>query len=368
MAPADAQTLELEARALVDSRFDTQTADRDQVEFAGTLQLSAEQAVGEVDLSLIAQVYVTEEEQTVYLPEARAKFSIDPVSFLVGVDIESWSRVEAVERLSLLNQTDLERDLSGETKLGEPMVRATVLGDVGLLGLYYLPLHQERPFGPDLSPQPKAVYETEAEEFAPSFVLRFSTAIDDLDLEAIAFHGTDREPSLRPGASGPEALYPVVTQLGLGAQYLMGATFLRGEGVHVVGRPDARGRTRTDQLYTVEVEHETYDPVGLGFDVAGILSYAGSSLGEDSANDNQNDGYAGLRFTWNDVGSTEISVLAGHDFDFGSTTLTVEFERRLNDRLLLSIEAFEVFDVGRDPALSPLENAGGVRLELTTYF
>lgn len=354
--------------AIVDQSIGAPSTRRDKTEFSGVLGIQASGSAGEIDLSFNSELYFDGEESKLFLPEARAKFSLGDLDVLLGFDIESWSRVETVERLSILNQTDFARDFSGSTRLGELMLRTSVLTDVGWLGFYYLPFHQERLFGPELGFDPVPVYGPGRDERSPSFAFRYSNSFGDLDLEAIAFHGTDRTPTFRASQTGIEAFYPKVSQLGFGAQYTIESTFLKGEAIWTRGRPKANGVKDENVSYTFEIEHETYDPFGLGFDLTGILSYAGNSLGKDSSDPDQNDLYAGVRLAWDNTSSTELNMLFSRDLDYGSSTLSIGFEMRLFDDVQLTIDAFEVLDAKRDPALFPLLDSGSVKLEIIKYF
>lgn len=288
---------------------------------------------------------------------------------LLGYEIENWSVTEASELTNIINQSDLERDITGSTRLAQPMLRLSYLSNIGWFGLYYFPQSPERRFDPIFGLDGiEPIYDTDRKDKEPGAALRYQHNIGVFDLGAFVYRGLDKSPSPVLVAGLPRLRYPVVTQTGLSAQALLGDTYLRGELLHVAGRADRDGDTRDSLAYSFEVENQTYGVFGMDADLSLLMAYTGNSLGRDSTDIFQDDISLGAKLNWNNVGSTEVSLLVNHDMTYGSSFGTLSFETRLRDNLKLELDFVDFFDVDGRDTLSPLAQARHAKLQLTLSF
>ncbi|SOH95007.1 hypothetical protein SAMN06273572_10728 [Monaibacterium marinum] len=303
-----------------------------------------------------------------YVPEATLDYTTGGYDLMVGTDIESWGVTEAAELTDILNQVDLDRNLAGDTRLGQPTLRVSHLSDWGWVAAYYLPYTPERPyagvFGLDALP---VTYETSQEEWEPGFALRYAHNMGDYDFGGFVFHGLDRSPSVIAGAGGPELLYPITTQIGAYGQISLGSTFLRAEVLHNSDRVGFDGTIRAELGYTVEVEHEIYGLLDGQTDLALLAAYTGNSR-DDSVQLLQDDFSLGAKLTWNTIASPELTLLATMDAGNGTSFVTLGYERRINDAMTVELEAVTFFNVDDTDTLSPLDDAGYIRAAMTYRF
>lgn len=301
--------------------------------------------------------------------EAKLVWSPAPFEVALGYDIENWSVTEASELNNIVNQTDLNRDLSGNTRLGQPMLRLSYFGNAGRLSGYFFPHRPERPFAPVFGfDRAAAVYDTKRGAYEPGYALRYQHSFGTVDLDLFTYYGVDNTPFFRLVGGQAQLLYPKVRLSGISTQAVLGPTFLRLELQHVVGRPDRDGLRRSSLSHSIELEHELYGVFGTGADLALLAAHSGSSLGRKSTELFQNDISLGAKLTLNDVGSTEATLLATHDLDHGSTFLSLAIKRRIGDTLKLELEAVDFLNVDANDPVAPLRDAGQVRLLLTRYF
>ncbi|MGZ0189363.1 MAG: hypothetical protein ACKVH0_15390, partial [Alphaproteobacteria bacterium] len=61
----------------------------------------------------------------------KVDWATGPWSFTAGADTVFWGKTEAVHLVDIINQTDQVEDLDDEDRLGQPMLRASYIDDVG---------------------------------------------------------------------------------------------------------------------------------------------------------------------------------------------------------------------------------------------
>ena len=163
-------------------------------------------------LTPFARLDLVDDKRTHFdVREAKFDLVLDKWSATVGLDTVFWGKTEAVHLVDIINQTDGVEDLDDEDRLGQPMLKVAYLAEFGEFSAYYLPYFRERTFaGPEgrLRPNPvvrtgRAVYDTGAEEWTPSFAARFTGVFGDVDLGVSAFHGIGRDPAFFFDGVGP---------------------------------------------------------------------------------------------------------------------------------------------------------------------
>ena len=314
----------------------------------------------------------------------------------LGIDRVFWGVAEARNLVNIVNQTDLVENPNEKVKLGQPMAHLTLSGDWGVAEFFLISYHRLRTFpgrSGRLRPELRidndlATYESGAKEWHLDFAARYSHSFGPLDLGLSVFDGTSREPVIRPatfrlvqGQPVPGALaphYEQIRQFGLDAQLTLEAWLLKLEAIY---RQGARNGVRNP-----------FDPTDLGkeedyaaFVVGGEYTFSGvfesdadlSLLAEwivdgrrhRATNQYQNDLFLGARLALNDVQDAAFTLGTLIDLDYGTRTLSFEFNRRLTDSLSIKAEAILMLHVGKtDLIVHPTRRDSFVALNLTYSF
>ena len=284
-----------------------------------------------------------------------------------------WGVAESRNVTDVINQTDALEEIDGDEKLGQPMLRLSRRVGSGVVEAYWLPVFRERGFpGRDgrLRTDPivdadAARYARDGAEFAGDVALRYAGRFGDFDVGLHGFHGTNRAPRLDfDAASGRLApFYQRLTQAGVDLQYTTGPWLLKAEAVAAEIGDDRFAATVTGFEYTF------FDVRGTGLDlgVIGEHLYDGRNQRESPATPFDNDGFAGLRLTLNDVADTEFLGGAIVDLDSGAAQFSAEFQRRIGERMLLEVEG-RAFAAQGDPLLEPLRRDHVLTVRLTRFF
>ena len=175
----------------------------------------------------------------------------------LGFDQVFWGVVESNSLVDIVNQTDLVESPDGKTKLGQPMVHGTLLGDWGTLELFGMTWHRPRTFpgrrgrlrGEPFVDQDRISYESAAEEWHVDVAGRYSGSFGPLDIGLTAFNGVSRDPALTPifAVDDPEVQvafaphYELIRQFGLDAQVTTGPWLMKLEAIRRTGAKNLRG-------------------------------------------------------------------------------------------------------------------------------
>ena len=294
----------------------------------------------------------------------------------VGVSKVYWGITEGVHLVDIINQSDLVENLDGEDKLGQPMIKLSLVPEAGTLDLFVLPGFRERTF-PGLEGRPRLpvdidvdnpIYGDGAGTDSVDFAARWFQFLGAWEIGLSHFHGVSREPRIvvvrdpfgRPLKIRP--LYEIIDQTGLEIQVAQGSNLWKLEAINRFGQGD--------RFAAVDAGFE-YTFVGVGesaLDVGVLGEYMWDERGRDAIGGLQNDILIGTRLTFNDVQSTQ--VLAGLIFDVegGGHRYNLEASRRLGDQWLLSLEARGVFDTTPEDFWTDFSKRDhSLRLELAYY-
>lgn len=289
-----------------------------------------------------------------------------------GIGKVFWGVTESQHLVDVINQTDLVEAPDGEEKLGQPMVHATWLHEIGTLEAFILPGFRERTFAGEkgrlrsaLLVSDEADYQAAEEKEHIDWALRWSRSFEvaeaPLDLSAAWFQGTARDPFLTPditlSGSGPQITgltpyYPLQRQLGITAQATVDAWLWKLE----VLRRDFDDHVAADlktlgvagmQDYSAAVGGFEYTLVGpfaerwdSALDVGLLLEYQYDQRGNDAAMA-QNDVFAATRLAFNDADSSEILAGITQDLDYsGSRGVMLEASTRLTDFTTLKVNGW----------------------------
>ena len=265
--------------------------------------------------------------------------------FGAGVGKVFWGVTESQHLVDIVNQTDLVASPDGEEKLGQPMVRFTLIRPWGVTDLFALPGFRERTF-PGLDGRLRSMIpiDTDEERFQSGdkekhidLALRWSHAIGGLDLGLSAFHGTSRDPDVEIFQEGGKEklrpVYPLIDQFGVDAQYTVDSWLLKLEMIY--------RDSDTDNFSALTGGFE-YTFVGImdrAWDLGVILEYSWDQRHWSTAGALQNDLFFGGRWALNDVASSEVLFGIVQDLDdSGGTNALVEASTRIGDRIKVYFE------------------------------
>ena len=324
--------------------------DRDSGSVAGRATFEADWLDGDLQIRITPFLrYDSADDRRTHgdLREAKVDYTSGNWSLTFGADTVFWGTTEVVHLVDIINQTDLVENLDDEDRLGQPMIRVAYLSDIGEFSAFALPYFRERTFPgvsgrlrfnpPVNTAQP--IFETEAEEFTPSFAVRYSGVIGDVDLGISAFHGLSRDPSFFFDGQSLRPVYSRINQFGVDAQYTTDATLWKFEGIFRDGQRDATGRRNNFVAVTGGLEHTLFGVFGTNMDLGLIGEFAYDDRGEDALTTFQNDAIFGTRLAFNDPQDTAFLLTSSIDVAAGAVALRLEGETRLTDSLKLEIES-----------------------------
>jgi len=314
--------------------------------------------------------------------EARSHFDIreaywlyiaDDWEVLTGINKVFWGVTESRHLVNIINQNDLVEDLDGEDYLGQPMVNFAKQTDFGRLSLYALPGFRERSFsgmsgrfrGPLVVDTDNARYESGAKEKHIDVAARWSHYFGDWDVGLSHFYGTGREPRLVANAAGTklEPHYDLINQTGLDVQYTDEAWLWKFEAIM------REGQGKTFAAATGGFEYTFYQVMDSAADIGALVEYHYDGRNyEAPAVAFDNDIFAGLRLSLNDIQDT--AVLAGFsvDPDTAESFYNLEAERRIGNDYTVELRArfFGGADVGEDGF--PLADDDYIQIRFSRYF
>lgn len=294
----------------------------------------------------------------------------------LGVSQVFWGVTETVHLVNIINQLDFVESPDGESLLGQPMVNLALIRDWGTVNLFLLPYFRERTF-PGIDGRPgsgivinsdEAIYESGAEEWHTDVAIRWSNSIDAWDLGASYFYGTAREPRFDPEfytvSRGDVVelipIYEIIHQGGVDIQGTFDAWLLKLEAIYREGQGDNFIAGATGFEYTF------FDVAGSGTDIGILSEYLYDDRDFSVATDN--DLSLGMRFTLNDINSTDLLAAFVQDLDNQSYYFYVEASRRIGNSFRLAFEARGVGNTADDDPLQVYDGDNYLQLELSFYF
>ncbi|MEO1492673.1 MAG: hypothetical protein AAFV19_11025, partial [Pseudomonadota bacterium] len=355
--------------------------DRDGASFAGKVTYLAEWADGDVTFKFtpFARFDIQDDRRT-HADVRELKFDVidGNWSFTIGADTVFWGKTEVQHLVDVINQTDQVEDLDDEDRLGQPMIRVGYLADIGEFSAFVMPFFRERTF-PGVSGRLRSdppvntalpLFDTSANEWTPSFALRYEGVIGDIDLGLSAFHGLGRDPAFffDPAVGALRPFYERTTQGGIDVQYTTGATLWKGEGIVRFGQRNARFVEEDFVALTGGLEYTFFGIADSNADLGLIAEYAWDSRGDDSLSAFQNDIIGGVRLALNDEADTSLLFTSTADVTDGSVGLRLEAERRFFDAWKASIESQAFLNNDRDGFAGSFADDSFFRVKLTYFF
>ncbi len=343
-----------------------------------------------------------------------------------GVDIVFWGVTESAHLVDVINQTDNVESISGEEKLGQPMIAVGVEKDFGNVDAYILPYFRTRQFpsGPeryqitllDQSPEvddDENFYESDDEENNIDLALRWYKSFDDFDVGLSYFNGTSRDPlpviadltgALQKGADAGYpgtaivdtlgSYYEQQQQLGLEFQYLYEDWIFKLEATHqLVDSGDY-----SEMAAGFEYTFSDLDP--WGHDLGVLVEYLYNDRGfvelgqysidadpnipdKDDPNLDeirevgvdgfylspmQNDLFLGMRFALNNIDGTEFLAGIIHDLDDDTTSMSFEGSTRVGNNLRLTTNVYYFNNVYKENPFKAIENDDLIELKAEWFF
>ncbi len=277
------------------------------------------------------------------LREAYIGLSGDYSELVIGVAKEFWGKMEFANLVDIINQRDTIDDVTGQEKLGQPMVKWTKLLNSSEFSIYVLVGYRELAF-PGEQGRFRAPYIVDGArsqvESAGSmrnkidFAGRWSQSLGaDAawgELSISYFQGASRQPGfgldvLTDGRILVFPIYPQIKQWGLEWEWLYDGWAVKIEGIKVVDNQLGHWSS------ALGLEYTWGNILGSGHDITGIFEYIYNDWSSIGSNFTEDDIALGLRWSKNDVLSTEL--LAGVLFDIreGEQLLSFEYSFRWHD-------------------------------------
>ena len=294
----------------------------------------------------------------------------------LGVDRVFWGVAESNHLVDIVNQTDLVEHPYDEIKLGQLMAHLTYSGDWGVAEIFAMPHHRLRTFpgrdgrlrSPFFVDNKQTSYESAAEEKHVDWAARYSHSIGYFDIGVSVFDGTSREPYLNPVDGILIPHYEQIRQFGLDALMVAGPWLFKLEAIRRTGGRDLIGRENDYAAYILGGEYTFYSIFDSAVDLTLLGEWNKDERGANSTDDLNNDFFLAGRFMFNDVHNTAITVAAVKDTELDTSTLTIEFGRRLSDQWELDLEWVKFLKTDNKDIVYGLRNDSYVALALTYNF
>ncbi len=298
----------------------------------------------------------------------------------LGIDRVFWGVAEVRNIVDILNQTDLVDHPDEKSKLGQPMAHFTWTADWGMLELFTLAFHRERTYpgkggrlrAPLLIDTKNPSYEKRSGDKQLDLAMRYSNSLGLIDFGVGVFHGTAREPTLRPGMTtdGLKLIqnYPQITQLTLDGQWTAGLWLLKLEGFYRSGGTNVLAQEEDFSALILGGEYSVYSIFETQIQVDFIAEYNYDSRGTLATNAFQEDLFVGARIAFNDVSNTSILMSYMKDQELDSDLAVLKVSRTLNESWSAYFETLTLLNVDPRDVLSVSSNDSFLMLNVNYNF
>jgi hypothetical protein len=272
-------------------------------------------------------------------------FSSGSFELGMGAGIVRWGVLESYSAVDVINQADYLEDLDRSEKLGQPYASIGYLPGDFSLRAYVLPYFRTAKFpgekgrlrlGGVVDPA-EEIFETPLAEWQPSFALRASGAIGEVDLGLGFFSGVSREPRFVAQLTEPTvvAAYDLAHQASFDLQWTHGPFALKLEALARLWSEERR------ILFAAGagVEYTFFDMAGSGvdFSLAAEFLYDSRPI-EAPVTFFQNDVFVGFRIAFNDVSGTQIFGGGITDVIDYRSYLRIGADRRFGEHFKVDLE------------------------------
>lgn len=350
-----------------DAQWDTPTTDQAQRQLSITAEPELAWSINDGEQLVVFKPFVRLDNED----KRRTHADIRELSWLTygddweikaGISKVYWGVTESQHLVDIVNQTDFVEAPDGEEKLGQPMIKLSLVRDWGLVDAFVLPGFRERTF-PDtegrLRPGLKvdinsAAYQSSDKEKHIDLALRWSHTLDDYDVGLSWFRGTSRDPLLIPtGASlanpQPTALspfYALINQWGVDVQATLDSWLWKLEGIYRSFDKEVKDDYRRFNVedysaLTAGFEYTYYGVMDRDWDLGVLTEYQYDSRDDARLATGQNDVFVGGRLALNDADSSEVLFGISQDLDNSSTRgFVLEGDTRVGESIKLSLDLF----------------------------
>lgn len=293
-----------------------------------------------------------------------------------GVSKVYWGVTESAHLVDIINQTDAVEDITGEEKLGQPMVNLNIEQPWGTVNLFVLPGFRERTFtannarlhGPLIIDSSHATFESGQKARHVDWAVRWSQTFDNVDIAISQFIGTSREPRLLPQLKNSQTIfvphYDQISQTGLELQLTTENTLWKAESI------SRTGQGKRFYATTAGFEHTLYGIADSNVDIGILFEHLYDGRDPKSAPPSiaNHDVFGGFRIALNDTQDT--AILFGSLFDYRSHAafINLEAERRLTNELKLTFNSRFLVNVPPTDPLAFIRNDDFLELKLHWFF
>ncbi len=293
--------------------------------------------------------------------------------FNAGVKKVFWGKTEGIHLVDVINQVDFLEGIDGEEKLGQPMVQVSYTSDAGTFSAFALPYTRTLEFGnesgrlrPEKIPTDEQIsFESDSEEWHPSFAFRWSHFIGDADLGFHYFYGNAREPVVVFDENGFGLEYPVVNQVGLDYQHIVGSALFKLESVYRAG-----DFSNIDNIFaaTGGVEYTFGNVNGKGLDIGILGEYVYDNRRELSFSSLDNDLFIASRLAFNNVAGTELLFGMFQDLSKSTKSIRLEYSQRLGESFKIEATGQGFLSVDNREFVSQFQQDSFFEIALVKYF
>lgn len=332
----------------------------------------------------------------------------DDWELIAGISKVYWGVTESQHLVDIVNQTDFVESPDGEEKLGQPMVKLSLIRDWGTIDGFVLPGFRERTFsGEDGRFRPgleididNAQYEAGEEEAHVDYALRWSHTLGDYDVGLSWFNGTSRDPllaqELTPIVSpivdgsgnvtgstidgymltGLSPYYAQVNQLGVDVQATIDSWLWKFEAIYrsyndsLIDEFDQLGQPIEDySAATGGFEYTYYAPFDTSWDIGILTEYQYDSREDKRLVIGQNDVFMGSRIAFNDAASSELLFGFTQDLDSsGTQSVFMELSTRLGSAVKFNIDVFLPMSTDSSNISSQFKQDDYIQLGFNYYY
>ena len=298
----------------------------------------------------------------------------DDWELMIGIGKVFWGVTESQHLVDIINQTDLVESIDGEEKLGQQMLKLSLIKDWGDVDIFILPGSRERTFASRVGRlRTTAVVADNQAEYGSSSgrdnidaAIRWSQTFGDWDVGVSHFSGTSREPRFRAMLNqGRTVLIPVYATID------QTALDLQATRDDWLWKLELISRSGFGDRYTAATggfEYTLYGVTDGGADLGLIAEYLYDSRDSSATTAFENDVFLGARLALNDEASSELLAGVIIDTDDSSRVASVEASRRLGDNWKINLEARFFSNIDKQNFLSSFRQDDFVQLELAWYF
>ncbi|MXZ55396.1 MAG: hypothetical protein F4227_06710 [Gammaproteobacteria bacterium] len=299
----------------------------------------------------------------------------------IGLGRVFWGATESHHLIDIVNQTDLVENPNEEFKLGQPMIHLTLSTESGIFELFGLPFHRQRTFpGPNgrlgfpfLIDIDSVVYDNVYDERHFDLAFRYSHTFGYLDAGISGFVGTNREPSFVPNFASDLPLtfspfYTQISQTSIDLRLQHSGWLLKFEGLRRTGALNRLGKNEDYTAFVAGFEYSIFSLFGTVADMTLVAEWSFDDRRERATTRFDNDLFVASRVSFNDFQGTTItaSALLGNDND--SAIASLEFSRRVSERVSVAMELVLLNEIATDDVLFPLKNDSYLEVGLTYGF